>query len=311
MMNSIGLTQEMRQRRQIQLSLPRIQPMDTYKATSLRLTELQNRLLSSGSRASSSSSSFTSTPFPGADLFCLRTSPLSLLPQVTRNDDQQQGADLLMVLNSRKQLLSSSPPTQASVATVNSLQTIALLSKLNQLGATLRELRSAPTSSVGSCTIPGRVEPFPEKLHRLLVEVERVGRTDIISFIDDDAFRIHDQVSRLFPFVVHTARPLDDCHLTLASFQETFSRNIVPKYFRQTKLTSFKRQLKLYGFELISHGPSKGGYRHNLFSKKEPEKCRSMKRVAVKTPKSMSLPYSSNSSNVQGDDTQEKKVERV
>ena len=57
----------------------------------------------------------------------------------------------------------------------------------------------------------------------------------------------------------------------------------MPRSFRQTKLTSFKRQLKLYGFELISFGEHKGGYRHNLFSKKDPEKCRAMKRVAIKS----------------------------
>ena len=53
-------------------------------------------------------------------------------------------------------------------------------------------------------------------------------------------------------------------------------------YFRQSRLSSFKRQLNLYGFELINTGPSRGGYFHELFVKDRPELCRRMRRVAVK-----------------------------
>ncbi len=98
---------------------------------------------------------------------------------------------------------------------------------------------------------------FPEKLHRLLCDVEFLGRSDVISFLSDDTFRIHD------PLV--------------------FFHSVLPQYFRQTKLSSFKRQLKLYGFELMSKGPTIGGYRHKLFSKKNPLLCREMKRVAIKS----------------------------
>jgi hypothetical protein len=103
----------------------------------------------------------------------------------------------------------------------------------------------------------GVIEPFPEKLHRLLHEVESAGRSDVISFIADGrAFAIH--------------KP------------EKFSKEIVPHYFRQSRLSSFKRQLNLYGFELINSGPAKGGYYHKLFIKQQPELCRRMRRVAVK-----------------------------
>lgn len=102
----------------------------------------------------------------------------------------------------------------------------------------------------------GRGEPFPEKVHRLLRDVEFVGRGDVVSFVADDTFRIHDPA--------------------------TFFREVVPQYFRQSKLTSFKRQLKLYGFELLTKGHNIGGYRHKLFSKKDPALCRTMKRVAIK-----------------------------
>lgn len=100
-------------------------------------------------------------------------------------------------------------------------------------------------------------EPFPEKLHRLLTEVEAAGRSDVISFVANGrAFAVH--------------KP------------DTFFKEIVPLYFRQSRLSSFKRQLNLYGFELINTGPSRGGYFHELFVREKPELCRRMRRVAVK-----------------------------
>ncbi|KAL3932464.1 MAG: hypothetical protein SGARI_003956 [Bacillariaceae sp.] len=109
----------------------------------------------------------------------------------------------------------------------------------------------------------GVIEPFPEKLHRLLLEVEAAGRGDVISFVAGGrAFAIH--------------KP------------EKFFKEIVPLYFRQSRLSSFKRQLNLYGFELINTGPARGGYYHELFVKERPELCRRMRRVAVKvTPKNV------------------------
>ena len=103
----------------------------------------------------------------------------------------------------------------------------------------------------------GVIEPFPEKLHRLLMEVEAAGRSDVISFVvSGRAFAIH--------------KP------------DKFFKEIVPLYFRQSRLSSFKRQLNLYGFELINTGPARGGYYHELFVKDHPELCRRMRRVAVK-----------------------------
>jgi HSF-type DNA-binding len=103
----------------------------------------------------------------------------------------------------------------------------------------------------------GVIEPFPEKLHRLLIEMEQSGRSDVISFIaNGQAFAIH--------------KP------------DKFFKEIVPKYFRQSRLSSFKRQLNLYGFELINTGPARGGYYHEMFVKDRAELCRRMRRVAVK-----------------------------
>ena len=85
-------------------------------------------------------------------------------------------------------------------------------------------------------------------------------------------------------------------------------QEIVPLYFRQSRLSSFKRQLNLvsgslclgkrsycscanacillqYGFELISNGPSRGAYFHELFQRDKPNLSRRMRRVAVKVAK--------------------------
>lgn len=102
----------------------------------------------------------------------------------------------------------------------------------------------------------GVIEPFPEKLHRMLTEVAMAGRSDIISWVSNSAFAIHKS--------------------------NEFFETIVPLYFKQSRLSSFKRQLNLYGFELIPNGPSRGCYHHPLFQKDHPDLCRRMRRVAVK-----------------------------
>jgi hypothetical protein len=103
----------------------------------------------------------------------------------------------------------------------------------------------------------GILEPFPERLHRLLSEVEAAGLSHIISFTEDgQAFKIH--------------KP------------EEFFRRIVQVYFKQTRLSSFKRQLNLYGFELIDHGKSKGSYYHEMFVRSEPSLARQIRRIDSK-----------------------------
>ncbi len=103
----------------------------------------------------------------------------------------------------------------------------------------------------------GAAEPFPEKLHRLIREVERAGQDRIISFTPDGK-----------AFVIH--KP------------EDFFSSIVPRYFKQSRFSSFKRQLNLYGFETVTSGPNKGGYNHEHFIREDPELCRHLKRRDVK-----------------------------
>jgi len=85
----------------------------------------------------------------------------------------------------------------------------------------------------------GVKDPFPTKLHSLL---EENLFEDIISW------QPHGRC-----FVVH--KP------------DRFVKEVIPKYFKQSKLESFRRQLNAYGFtRLIGPGNlDEGGYYHELF----------------------------------------------
>jgi len=102
----------------------------------------------------------------------------------------------------------------------------------------------------------GVTEPFPEKLHRMLLEIEKDGNGHIISFFPHGrSFGIHDT--------------------------DSFEEKIMPKYFKQSRLSSFQRQLNLYGFTRIVSGPDSGGYYHELFLKGRPALCTHMRRVGI------------------------------
>ena len=116
----------------------------------------------------------------------------------------------------------------------------------------------------------GVTEPFPERLHRMLCEVEATGDDVAVSFFPHGrAFAVH-----------NSAR---------------FVTEVLPKYFRQSRLSSFQRQLNLYGFTRITQGPDAGGYYHELFLKGRPNLCLHMRRVGVpQNPTKQAAKLSSN-----------------
>jgi len=62
-----------------------------------------------------------------------------------------------------------------------------------------------------------------------------------------------------------------------------FTNKVLPRYFRHSKLTSFQRQLNLYGFQRIHVGPLEGAYHHIKFQKGNFSLIASMKRNVRKT----------------------------
>lgn len=66
--------------------------------------------------------------------------------------------------------------------------------------------------------------------------------------------------------------------------QAAFVENVMPKYFRNSKFTSFQRQLSLYGFLRLTckDNPDYGAYYHEFFLRGHPRLCRHITRKRVK-----------------------------
>jgi len=87
-----------------------------------------------------------------------------------------------------------------------------------------------------------QMESFPVKLYRMLVEVDD---HELVAFF------AHGRSFKIF-----------DGH--------RFSSKVMQRYFHQTRLESFKRQLNVYGFKRICEGPEAGGYYHEYFLRGRP-----------------------------------------
>lgn len=63
--------------------------------------------------------------------------------------------------------------------------------------------------------------------------------------------------------------------------RRAFINQILPRFFNQTKISSFSRQLALYGFRRLTQGVDKGGYYHEAFLKSSRQLARSIRRSKV------------------------------
>lgn len=103
----------------------------------------------------------------------------------------------------------------------------------------------------------GVVTPFPERLYSMLKDADGAGFSDVVSW------QPHGRC-----FTVHQPKK--------------FVEEVMPKYFRQSKLTSFQRQVNLYGFRRLTAGKDRGGYYHELFLCGRPDLHRRLVRIRVK-----------------------------
>ena len=106
-------------------------------------------------------------------------------------------------------------------------------------------------------------ENFPLKLYRIIYEVVKSGRGDVISFFPHGrAFAVH--------------KPKE------------FISEIMPKYFNTGRMNTFLKQLNLYSFRRITEGRDKGGYFHPQFIHGKRHLCKQIKRKKTDSKPSVS-----------------------
>lgn len=62
---------------------------------------------------------------------------------------------------------------------------------------------------------------------------------------------------------------------------KAFEETLLPKYYRHSKITSFQRQLNLYGFKRLTKGADAGAYYHSSFIQGFREQVKDIKCVVI------------------------------
>eukprot|EP00571_Detonula_confervacea_P002573 CAMPEP_0172320548 /NCGR_PEP_ID=MMETSP1058-20130122/40770_1 /TAXON_ID=83371 /ORGANISM="Detonula confervacea, Strain CCMP 353" /LENGTH=267 /DNA_ID=CAMNT_0013035835 /DNA_START=150 /DNA_END=953 /DNA_ORIENTATION=- len=103
----------------------------------------------------------------------------------------------------------------------------------------------------------GIYDPFPLKFHRMLDRVREEELESVVSWISHGrAFKIH--------------KP------------KVFAATIMPRFFNQSKYTSFQRQLNLYGFSRCCRGRDAGAYHHPCFLRGKQPLAKNIVRTKIK-----------------------------
>jgi len=131
----------------------------------------------------------------------------------------------------------------------------------------LASLKAAAEQKKATRKRPNALMPFPQKLHKMLTDVEQEGFDHIVSWLGaSNAFRIHDPVQ--------------------------FVKQIMPRYFKQSHIRSCQRQFNNYGFKRIIGGPLDGAYQHPKFVQGKPELAKQIIRIAALNNANKSIPPS-------------------
>lgn len=122
-----------------------------------------------------------------------------------------------------------------------------------------RPIASAATESLTSRKRErGRPSVFPQTVHLMLSDLERLGMHDIASWIPGSNSH----------FAIHKNKEFVNC--------------VMPTYFNTNNLASFQRQMNMYGFVRVTDDcQEKGAYHHELFIKNQPLLSTKIKRKQV------------------------------
>jgi len=192
-------------------------------------------------------------------------------PPATNNSNTSTTTHLFEVLNSNCHMPSPCRVATEAPSSLEHSTEYQVTRTLQALGSSIRR-RTDPYVDCTKLALPakyknqgkaspsrgGLAEPFPEKLFRMLSDTEQEGWTDIVSFLPHGrSFAVRDP--------------------------DRFVQEIMPRYFQQTKWSSFTRQLNLWGFLRVRAGPDVGAFYHELFLKGYPGLCTHMRRVGTST----------------------------
>lgn len=101
----------------------------------------------------------------------------------------------------------------------------------------------------------GRPGVFPQKIHQMLGDLERLGMDDIASFIPGSNTM----------WAIHKNKEFVNC--------------VMPTYFNTNNFASFQRQLNMYNFKrVLEEGPERGAYYHEHFIRNQPLLSTKIKR---------------------------------